>query len=171
MPMRPALLATALSLTLASCATLQREEVSAPANGGAVAMAVGAPLVVSLPPDPDTGYGWVVRATPPNLELVGGPDYTPQPKPPGLVGVPDTTAFRFRARETGTGTIVFGWAVPPGAAPQPERVVRYDVTVGPRPWVPTEYLGTLGLPSVRTPGKYGNPADLAVSPGAPGALK
>ena len=95
--MRVALMVLPLSLMLASCATLEREEVAAPANGGNVSMRVGTPLVISLPPDPDTGYGWVVRSATPNLQPVGSPDYTPQPKPPGLVGVADTTAFRFRA--------------------------------------------------------------------------
>lgn len=161
----------AISLTLASCATLGRDEVAAPASGGAVAMRVGTPLVVSLPSDPDTGYGWVLRSTTPNLQLVGGPDYTPQPKPPGLVGVAATTAFRFRAVETGAGRLEFGWAVPPGAPPQPDRVVRYDVTVGPGMWVPTEYLGTIGLASMRTPGRFGNPADTEPSSATPAAVK
>src|SRR4051812_19228882 len=98
---RQALLFVPLSILLASCATLEREEVAAPVNGGNVAMRIGTPLIISLPPDPDTGYGWVVRSTTPNLQLVGGPDYTPQPKAPGLVGIADTTAFRFRAVASG----------------------------------------------------------------------
>lgn len=138
-------------LLVASCATIEREEVAAPANGGAVSMRVGTPLVVSLPPDPDSGYGWVVRSVTPNLQLVGGPDYTPQPKPPGLVGVADTTAFRFRATETGKGSIELAWAAPPGAAPQPAKVVRYDVDIGPRLTLPSDYFGTVGLQSARTP--------------------
>ena len=159
------------ALAAASCVTLEREEVAAPANGGSVAMRVGTPLVISLPPDPMAGYGWVVRSTTPNLQLVGGPDYTPQPKPPGLVGVGDSTSFRFRATESGSGTIVFGWSVPPGAPAQPDRVVRYDVTIGPNMWLATDYLGTIGLREMRTPGKYGNPSDLAASPDMPGAVK
>ena len=172
MPMTSrALLLIACSTTLASCATIERDEVAAPANGGAVAVRVGTPLVVSLAPDPDSGYGWVVRSTTPNLQLVGGPDYTPQPKPWGLVGVADTTAFRFRATEMGSGTIVFGWSVPPGAPAQPERTVRYDVTIGPGLWVPTEYLGTIGLASMRTPGRFGNPPDATASSDSAGAVK
>ena len=169
--MRRAMLLIPLSMVLASCATLEREEVAAPANGGTVAMRVGTGLVVSLPPDPDAGYGWVVRSATPNLQLVGGPDYTPKPKPPGLVGVADTTAFRFRATEMGTGTIVFGWSVPPGAPPQPDRTVRYDVTIGPNLWLATDYFGTIGMPSMREAGKYGNPADATASSGSPGTLK
>jgi inhibitor of cysteine peptidase len=159
------------AFALASCATIERDEVAAPANGGAVAVRVGRPLVVSLPPDPGTGYGWVVRSTTPNLRLIGGPDYTPQPKPWGLVGVADTTAFRFRATDVGTGTIEFEWMVPPGAPAQPDRLVRYDVTIEPSLWAATDYLGTIGLASMRTPGMFGNPpADPASSQGA-GAVK
>jgi predicted secreted protein len=165
------LLLIPIAMMLASCATLERDEVAAPADGGAVAMRVGTPLVVSLPADPDAGYGWVVRSATPNLQLVGGPDYTPQPRPPGLVGTAATTAFRFRAVETGAGHIEFGWSVPPGAPPQPDRVVRYDVTVGPGMWVPTEYLGTIGLASMRTPGRFGNPPEAAASPDGAGTLK
>jgi predicted secreted protein len=161
----------AVCLALASCVTLERDEVASPANGGAVAMRVGAPLVVSLPADPDAGYGWVLRSAPPNLRLVGGPDYTPQPRPPGLVGTAATTAYRFRALETGTGRLEFAWSVPPGAPPQPERVVSYDVTVGPGMWVPTEYLGTIGLAEMRAPGRFGNPPDAAPSSASAGALK
>ena len=160
-----------LSTIVASCATLERDEVAAPANGGTVAMRVGTPLVVSLPPDPDAGYGWVVRSATPNLQLVGGPDYTPQPKPWGLVGVPDTTVFRFRATEAGTGTIVFGWSVPPGTPAQPDRIIRYDVNIGPSPWAPTDYLGTIGLNEMRTPGRFGNPADPSPSSNGPNAVK
>ncbi|MFO1304229.1 MAG: protease inhibitor I42 family protein [Burkholderiales bacterium] len=138
------------SLALASCATLEREEVAAPANGGNVVMRVGTPVVVSLPPDPDTGYGWVLRTATPNLQLVGGPDYTPQPRPPGLVGVADTTSYRFRAVSEGKGSMEFVWSVPPGAAPQPDKVVRYDVDIGPRLWLLTDVFGTVGLPSART---------------------
>jgi inhibitor of cysteine peptidase len=159
------------AVAVASCATIERDEVAAPADGGTVAMRVGTPLVVSLPPDPDAGYGWVVRSTTPNLQLVGGPDYTPQPKPWGLVGVPDTTVFRFRATETGSGTIVFAWAVPAGMPPQPDRVVRYDVTIGPNLWTATDYLGTSGLEYMRAPGRFGNPADTAPSSNSAGAVK
>src|SRR5215211_2873734 len=136
---RHALLFALVSLVVTACATVDRDEVAAPANGGAVSVRVGTPLVVSLPPDPDTGYGWVLRSATPNLQLVGGPDYTPQPRPPGLVGVADTTAFRFRATQTGSGRIEFAWSVPPGAAPQPERVVRYEVAIGPNLWLATDY--------------------------------
>jgi inhibitor of cysteine peptidase len=120
-----------LAVLAAGCATVNRDEVAAPPDGGELAMRVGTALVVSLPPDPATGYGWVLASASPNLYFVGGPDYTPAPKPRGLVGVADTTAFRFRARGTGTGTLEFNWLAPPGQPPAPQRTLRYDVTIAP----------------------------------------
>ena len=147
-----------VALTMTACATIEREEVAAPPSGGTVAMRTGTPLVVSLPPDPDTGYGWVLRSASPNLALIGGPDYTPAPKPPGLVGAGNTTAFRFRATATGPGSLEFVWSVPPGQPPQPEKVVRYDVQVGPQIALVSDYFGTIGMNSVRG-GAYAPPTD------------
>lgn len=156
-----------LAVGLASCATLEREEVAAPAQGGSVAMRTNTALVVSLPPDPSTGYGWMLRSASPNLALIGGPDYTPAPKPPGLVGVADTTAFRFRATGVGDGSLEFVWAAPPGQPPvTPERVVRYDVKVGPNLALPTDYFGTVGMQSARPAGNssMGTPMVTPASP-------
>ncbi len=126
-----ATLALAAACGLASCASISRDEVAAPPDGGAVAMRAGNPLVVSLPPDPASGYGWVLKSGSPNLALIGGPDFTPAPKPPGLVGVADTTAFRFRALARGEATLEFAWVAPPGQPAAPARTIRYDVTIDP----------------------------------------
>jgi inhibitor of cysteine peptidase len=130
---------------LASCASIERDTVAAPPDGGAVEVRAGTPLVVSLPPDPSTGYGWVLQSANPNLALIGGPDYTPAPKPPGLVGVADTTAYRFRALKPGAAALEFTWVAPPGQpAPSPARTVRYDVNV--TPGLPSSYRDFLGSP-------------------------
>lgn len=146
----------ALALAVAGCATLERDEVAAPMNGGAVTLRTGSALVVSLPPDPATGYGWVLKSGSPNLVLVGGTDYTPTPKPPGLVGVADTTAFRFRAGPPGAGTLEFAWASPPGSSPAPQRNVRYDVTIGPPLPLATDLFGTVGIDGVSDGSAGGN---------------
>jgi len=156
MTVRIACLAAAFALT--SCASIVRDEVAAPPSGGSVAMRTGTPLVVSLPADPDSGYGWVLRAASPNLALIGGPDYTPSPRPPGLVGIANTTAYRFRALAPGPGNLEFVWVAPPGQTPAPDRVVRYDVQVGPALWLPSDWFGTVGLSSVRG-GAYAPPTD------------
>jgi inhibitor of cysteine peptidase len=136
--MNRVLLVGGIVLALSGCgaleATLKSEGVLAPQDGGTVVMRNGAPLVVSLSPDPATGYGWVLRSTGPNLMPIGIPDYMQDPKPPGMLGVAGATTFRFRAKSPGTSTIEFAWQAPPGAPPAPEKVVRYEVTVTPTRW-------------------------------------
>ena len=117
-------------MLVAGCATLEREGVLAP-PGGAVIVRNGAPFVVSMSPEPAAGYGWVLKSTGPGLAFVGGPDVTVNPKPPSIMGVPDTTTFRFRAKSPGVTTVEFAWVAPPGQSVATERTVRYDVTVTP----------------------------------------
>ncbi len=122
-------------LALSGCATLKAtlngDGVTAPPNGGAVVLRDGAPLVVSLAPDPATGYGWVLTSSSPNLWAIGGPDYTPDPKPAGMMGVSGATTYRFRGRAPGPATIEFARVAPPGQSTTSAKVVRYDVTVTP----------------------------------------
>lgn len=142
-----------LAATLSACATLEREDVAAPAGGGSVTMRTNTALVVNLAPDTGSGSAaWVLRSASPNLVPVGGPDFTPSPKPRGLTGVADTTTFRFRATGTGTGALEFAWVAPAGQPPVPERVVRYDVAIGPSMGLATDWFGTVGLQSVREAG-------------------
>jgi len=159
-----------VALAVSSCATLNRDEVAAPPSGGAVAMTTGTPLIVSLPPDPDTGFGWQLHSASPNLALIGGPDYTPAPKPPGLVGLANTTAFRFRAMAPGNGSLEFVWAVPPGQSAPAQKVVRYDVAVAPSMTLPTDFFGTVGMNSVRggdyAPAQDAPPAKAGALPAA-----
>jgi len=118
-------------LAASGCATLEREGVLAQEGGGAVTVRNGAPLVVSLSPDPAAGYGWILKTAGPGLAVIGGPDVTTNPKPPSIMGVPDATTFRFRANTPGTTVVEFAWVAPPGQSVAAERTVRYDVTVTP----------------------------------------
>ena len=142
-----------MALAAAGCASLERDEVAAPPDGGAVVMRAGTPLIVSLPPDPSTGYGWVLQSSDPKLFLIGGPDYTPEPRPPGLVGIANTTTYRFRAKAPGTGSLEFAWQAPPGQPPAPARTVRYEVTIAPQlpstPWGLVGPAGADGQPTVK----------------------
>jgi inhibitor of cysteine peptidase len=134
MDWRVAALAGLAAGVLAGCATLHRDNVVAPVDGGAVTLRSGAAFVVSLAPDPATGYGWVLKSADPGLWEIGGPDATQDPKPPGLMGVAGTTAYRFRAKAPGTSTIEFAWQAPPGQPAAPDKVVRYTVTALPPAW-------------------------------------
>ncbi len=163
------IIGVSLALAVASCATLEREEVAAPAAGGTVTMRADAALVVNLPVEATPGAGWDLRSASPNLALIGGPDVTPAPKPPGLVGVADTATFRFRAKAPGDGALEFVARASPGqAATAPERVVRYAVVVGPPLRLPTDYFGTLGMQSARSAGNSTMGAPVA-SAGAQGS--
>jgi len=142
---RATALLTIIVLAAAGCATIERDEVAAPPDGGAVAMRTGTPLIVSLPPDPSIGYGWVLQSSAANLPVIGGPDYTPDPRPPGLVGVANTTTYRFRANAPGTASLEFVWQPPPDQPPAQKRTVRYDVTIYPQfPAAIANWIGPAG---------------------------
>ncbi|MBK9115540.1 MAG: protease inhibitor I42 family protein [Betaproteobacteria bacterium] len=169
-PFRAASIA-ACTLALAGCATLERDQVAAPPDGGKVALRSGAPLVVSLPPDPATGYGWVLQSGSPKLPLIGGPDYTPAPKPPGLVGVADTTVFRFRAQAPGDAALVFAWVAPPGQPPAPARTVRYDVKIDPPALTVGDIFATGGGAATGKSAAMAGGAPVESAGGAPAAGK
>ena len=123
------------ALALASCATLNREGVVAPLDGGSVAVRQGAPLVVNLSADPAPGFGWVLTSKPTDtVWLVGGPDFTPDPIPAGMMGVGGTTTYRFRAEAPGTQTLEFAYLRSWDKGAVPVRTVRYDVTVTSAGW-------------------------------------
>ena len=120
---------------LASCATLNREGVVAPQDGGPVAVRQGAPLVVNLTAEPAAGYGWMLTTDQgKSAWLIGGPDYTPDPIPAGMMGVGGTTTFRFRALDPGTTKLEFAYRHFLEKDVPATKVVRYDVTVTPGGW-------------------------------------
>ena len=122
-------------LALASCATLNREGAVAPLDGGSVAVRQGAPLVINLAADPATGFGWVLTSNPGDkVWLISGPDYTPEPIPPGLLGVGGTTTYRFRAGAPGSLTLEFAYLRMWEKGAVPAKTVRYDVTVRSAGW-------------------------------------
>jgi inhibitor of cysteine peptidase len=122
-------------LVLASCATLSREGNVAPLDGGSVAVRQGAPLVINLSADPATGFGWVLTGKPGDaVWLIGGPDYTPDPIPAGMMGVGGTTTYRFRAEAPGTQTLEFAYLPSWDRGVAPVKTVRYDVTVTSAGW-------------------------------------
>ena len=115
---------------LASCATLTREGVVAGQDGGAVVVRQGTPLVISLEAAPTTGFGWTLTSDPGAQRwLIGGPDWTVDPKPEGLMGIAGTTTYRFRAKQAGTATLEFAYRRAWDDGATPFKTVRYDVTV------------------------------------------
>ena len=131
---RAACAAVAL-IALASCSTLNREGVVAPQDGGNVVVRQGAPFVINLAADPATGYGWVLTSDPGDaVWLIGGPDYTPDPLPAGLMGVGGTTTYRFRAEARGRPSSSSPTCSPGNRGVAPTRTARYDVTVKSAGW-------------------------------------
>lgn len=117
-------------LALVSCSTLNREGVVAGQDGGSVVVRQGAPFVINLSADPSTGVGWVLTNDPgATVWRIGGPDYTPDPIPAGMMGVGGTTTWRFRGKAPGTTTLEFAYRRSWEKDVPPAKVVRYDVTV------------------------------------------
>ena len=134
-PLVPAALTCVAALAVAACGTLNREGVVAPQDGGTVVVRQGAPFVINLSADPTTGYGWMLTSDPgAAVWLIGGPDYTPDPIPAGLMGVGGTTTYRFRAEALGTTQLEFAFRRSWEKDVPADKVVRYDVTVKSAGW-------------------------------------
>jgi hypothetical protein len=58
-----------------------------------------------------------------------------------------------------------------GAAPQPDRVVRYDVTIGPNLWNPTDYFGDGRAHQRPYAGNSAIPPGTPASSESPGTVK
>ena len=130
----PAACSAVALFALTSCATLEREGVVAPQDGGSVAVRQGVPLVINLA-EPATGYGWAMTGDPgAAVWRIGGPDFTPDPLPAGMMGTGGTTTYRFRAETPGTATLEFAYRRFGETNVPPAKVVRYDVTVSPGGW-------------------------------------
>ena len=131
----PVALTCVAALTVVACGTLNREGVVAAQEGGSVVVRQGAPFVISLSADSATGYGWMLTSDPgAAVWPIGGPDYTPDPIPAGLMGVGGTTTYRFRAQATGTAQLEFAFRRSWEKDVPPAKVVRYDVTVKSAGW-------------------------------------
>ena len=91
--------------------------------------------MINLSTDPATGFGWVLAGQPGDaVWLIGGPDYTPDPIPAGMLGVGGTTTYRFRAQTLGTQTLEFAYLRSWEKGVVPAKTVRYDVTVTSAGW-------------------------------------
>lgn len=124
----------ALALT-AGCMSLQPQSptlVNAAHSGQAVHLYKGDTLVVALESG-SGGYRWVTQPLQGEvLRQIGMSDLLPAELAPGMVGEPNDMVYRFRANDVGSTTLVLALERMADAA-SPQRSVRYDVTVDPRP--------------------------------------
>ncbi|HEY7904831.1 MAG TPA: protease inhibitor I42 family protein [Casimicrobiaceae bacterium] len=108
--------------------------VDASRAGGSVRLYKGDTLVVSLAPNATEGARWqAVLAPDVVLQQVGMADLLPPQVATGTVGSPNDTVYRFRANEAGTTTLAFAYRRADDRNAVPERTLRYEVAVLPRP--------------------------------------
>lgn len=106
-------------------------------SGGAVTLAKGETLVVTLDTQPSTGYRWqVLEPRSSVLAQVGTSDYLPTQVAEGTVGAPGDAVFRFEALDVGQAGLDLGYSRPFEKGVAPARIVHYDITVVARrdPW-------------------------------------
>ncbi len=90
-----------------------------------VTLRVGERLLVALPGNPTTGYGWEVEGEPAFLTRIEGVAYRPESD---LIGAGGTFYFRYEATATGEGELSFAYRRPWEALP-PEQTFSLTVIV------------------------------------------
>ena len=83
--------------------------VTADENGAEITLRRGEMLMVALPGNPTTGYGWAPIEEPDFLARLEGVEYLPAT---ALVGGGGTFFFRYEAREEGVGVLAFAYLRP-----------------------------------------------------------
>ena len=120
-------------LLLAGCAAARSANTNTltPADDGKVInVTVGQVLVVELPGNRTTGYGWNQPAASETvLERVGEPAYVKNPAPSGMAGVGGKEIWRFRAAKAGRQRLRLEYARPWEKNTPPAKVVTFTVVV------------------------------------------
>jgi inhibitor of cysteine peptidase len=102
-------------------------------DGKEIKAAVGQILVVELPSNRTTGYGWSQPATTDTvLERLGEPDFVRDTAPSGMVGTSGKDVFRYRAAKAGQETLRLEYARPWEKNAAPAKVVTFNVVVSER---------------------------------------
>lgn len=101
-------------------------------SGGTASLIPYQPLVVRLPTNPSTGYGWTYTITGDDvlrLESVTGE----APAPGGMVGVPGLEVWSFRAQGAGRGVLTYVYSRPWEKNATPAKTFTLTVEVSPAP--------------------------------------
>lgn len=123
---------TLIACLLAGCATNSSTRVLTPLdNGHEVTVTVGQVLVVELPSNVTTGYGWNYRNDGEVVEQVGQREYMADAHQFGMVGVGGTEIWRFRAVKAGQQTVQLDYVRPWETGVAPVKTVSYNVVVQP----------------------------------------
>ena len=119
-----------LACLLAGCATTFPTKTLTPLdNDHEVTVKVGEFLVVELPSNHTTGYGWVDHSEGAKLlQQVGATDYM-QDSPEGLVGVGGTEIWEFHAAKVGRQTLRLDYVRPWEKDESPVKTVSFNIVV------------------------------------------
>lgn len=115
---------------LAGCATNSSTKVLTPLDSGhEVAVTVGQVLIVELPSNATTGYGWNYRNSGEVVEQVGEREYMEDGHPLGMVGVGGMEIWRFRAVKAGRQILWLHYSRPWEKDVAPVKTVSFNVVV------------------------------------------
>jgi len=122
------LLTACLSMTLSGA----RLDVTDEENGKDLLLNRGDMLVVYLPANRTTGFGWQATFSKPGiLKPEGDAFYLANRTSAHLVGSGGTETWIFRAEKAGNTTLTFGYARPWERGKAPEKTAAWPVTVRP----------------------------------------
>jgi len=121
-----------IACLLAGCATNSSTRVLTPLDSGhEVTVTAGQVLVLELPSNVTTGYGWSCRNDGEVVEQFGQREYMADAHPLGMVGVGGTEIWRFRAIKTGRQSLRLDYIRPWEKDVSPVRTVTFNVVVEP----------------------------------------
>jgi inhibitor of cysteine peptidase len=124
-----AALAAVLALSACALAGPNPATLTADDSGRTLRLIAGEELLVALPGNPSTGYGWTAEYAPALLEQIGREEFSRNDAPDRMVGVGGVFTWRFRARAGGSGVVRFFYARPWEKGIPPARTVEYRVVV------------------------------------------
>lgn len=131
-PMKHLLCGFLLGLLVAGSSVAARLDVTEEENGKDLLLDRGDLLVVHLPANRTTGYGWQPSYSAKGvLKPEGGAFYLANRASSHLVGSGGTESWIFRAEKTGNITLTLGYVRPWEKGKAPERTVAWPVTVRP----------------------------------------
>lgn len=100
-------------------------------NGKDIVLRKGDALVVHLPGNPSTGYGWLLGVSKPGLLATPREGVYESVKAENRVGVPVNVVWKLKAVKAGSVKITFSYIRPWERNVPPARVVSWPVTIRP----------------------------------------
>lgn len=131
-PIKPARLLLPVCLALlAACAskpssiTLQEDQQS----DCPLELDNGQMLMITLPSNPTTGFRWMIRKDASNVLSPIGPEVYTNPEDAGMVGSGGKSTWRFKAYQTGQGTLLMQYQRPWDQGIAPEKTFACEISV------------------------------------------